>query len=765
MNNCLECEDNYIKEPDIPETTNCVMACNYMYYYTSFGKYKCTKENKCPEEIKLYIEDINKCTDDCNKEKIYKFKYSGKCLKNCPENTEPNENNICVDINFNICTKTGNEFTEKEEVDYDEIDSNAKTYAIDFSYTDKHVNHYYNNLYSILLYKDSFCIDDLSLNIPKVDFGKCYSKVLEKLNPPTTNNIIIALVEKFNKDRKSSTSYFFYHPITGVKIDVATMCKEEEVVVKESVLSQLNNSKVDLDSALFLAEQNIDIFNLSEAFYTDICFHFESPNGKDIPLKDRVLTYYPNVSLCDERCEIKGVNLTTMESICECKFNDLLSFGDNALVQNALGEITDLLSSSNIMVFKCYKDLFVKKYFMKNTGGFIFIGIIFSEAFISLLFFFIDMVKVFKYIYKLSEDYIQSINSKNKNSKKVKENDILVLNHIEVPPKKKGKKELEEKKNSKKKSKSSKKNRIEIISSNNKTNMTTIKSDAHLKSEYFEKSRKHLKIRKFSYNNGTENFEYDKDIKKVAQNTKPNKKTKKININMDMEEYLKPDLDDMDYDDAIKYDNRTFCLFYKERIQDRQLIINTFCNYQPLRPVTMKILIFLLNVDLYFVVNGLFYNEQYISDLFNSTKKETFFSFFERSIERFLYATIVAVIVESIIGCILIEEKKIKKTFIRERDNIVKLKYEIFKIIKSIKKRFIIFIIICFIIAIISWFYINCFNNVYPGIKSEWIKSSLVIIIIVQLLPVIIVFIEALLRTIGLKCKSEKIFELKKYLS
>ena len=34
-----------------------------------------------------------------------------------------------------------------------------------------------------------------------------------------------------------------------------------------------------------------------------------------------------------------------------------------------------------------------------------------------------------------------------------------------------------------------------------------------------------------------------------------------------------------------------------------------------------------------------------------------------------------------------------------------------------------------------------------------------------KILPVIIVFIEALLRTIGLKCKSEKIFELKKYLS
>ena len=461
-NNCLICDDNYIKQPDIPDTTNCVMTCNYMYYYTSYGLYKCTSENKCPDEAKFYIEELKKCTDDCRKEEIYKYKYSGKCLKNCPENTEPNEDNICIDTNINSCTKTESEFSEKETLDYDEIDSNAKIYAEDFSYTDKHVNHYYNNLYSILLYKNSYCIDDLSLDMPKVDFGNCYSKVLEKLDPPTKENIIIALVEKFNKDRKSSTTYFFYHPITGEKIDVATICKDEEVVVKESVLSQLNNSNVDLDYALFLADQNIDIFNLSDAFYTDICFYFESPNGKDIPLKDRVKTFYPNVTLCDEGCEIKGVNLTTMESICECKFSDLISFGENALVQNALGGITNLLSSSNIMVFKCYKDIFNKKYFIKNTGGYIFIGIASAEIIISILFFSIEMVKIFQHLYRLTEHFIRSVGQK-KNIKNNKKDNYLTIDSTEnAPPRK----VIENNKiDEKRKSRISKARKFKIISS------------------------------------------------------------------------------------------------------------------------------------------------------------------------------------------------------------------------------------------------------------------------------------------------------------
>ena len=38
------------------------------------------------------------------------------------------------------------------------------------------------------------------------------------------------------------------------------------------------------------------------------------------------------------------------------------------------------------------------------------------------------------------------------------------------------------------------------------------------------------------------------------------------NINIDIEEYLKTDLDDMDYDDAIRCDKRTFCKYFWEKM-------------------------------------------------------------------------------------------------------------------------------------------------------------------------------------------------------
>ena len=43
-----------------------------------------------------------------------------------------------------------------------------------------------------------------------------------------------------------------------------------------------------------------------------------------------------------------------------------------------------------------------------------------------------------------------------------------------------------------------------------------------------------------------------------------------------MEEYLKPDLDDMEFDNAIKLDKRTFCEYFSEKLKEKQIIMDTF---------------------------------------------------------------------------------------------------------------------------------------------------------------------------------------------
>ena len=825
-NNCILCDKSHIKRPETEGTTNCVTQCTNPYYYTHYGQYKCSNTSYCPKEFNLYIKELNKCTDDCNREE-YKLQYGGNCVKECPKNTNKNDdNNICIDI-IGSCIKTEKIINTEEILEKENVDLKAANYAKEFGYTQKHVSYFYDNSFSILIYKDPNCLEELSISTPKIDFGSCYTKISNNLNPPSNDSLVVALIEKTNEQKQSSIFYSFYHPITGEKIDASNICKDDGVMITESVLIQLNNSNVDMDSTLFLAQQNINIFNISDEFYTNICFNFESPNGKDVPLKDRILTYYPNITLCDDGCNVKGVNLDSMESICECKFNDIINseyFEGNAFVENTLGEVAELLASSNLMVLKCYKNVFSLDNMRNNIGGYIIILILFFQIISTLLYFCYFKDKMIRYLYSISQYFILSMIQNNIKSEKI-------INKIKEPPKRHIKiymesevdkrkenchhylrvqmrknlsnknnvtnvkknfttkrssteqqnSELKEKihqelstkiheellndTNVKRKKKLKRKNRIKNKPRNEdiKTNINSQKSECILYSSRKEKSSKFLlRSQNQMFNDRLEtnklSLDYNFNLKNINN-------LKNYCENIDFNEYLKTDVDDMDYDDAIKNDHRSFCNYFCDKLKERQIIMDTFFTKDILRPISIKVILLLLKIDLYFVVNGLFYNEEYISKLFYSNEEEKFFSFFPRSISRFIYTTLVGVIVGIIIGFLFVEEKRVKRIFIRDKEDSLELRYEISVICKTLKERYSVFISICIFISIISWYYICCFNSVYPNVKMEWIKSSIVIMIIMQILSIFSILLDSILRWLSFKFQSEKLYKLKQLLS
>ena len=75
----------------------------------------------------------------------------------------------------------------------------------------------------------------------------------------------------------------------------------------------------------YLSQQNIDVFNLSCDFYIDLCYYFDSPIKKDVALKDRIKLFFPNITLCENGCQIKGINATLMKAECVCKLNNLIN--------------------------------------------------------------------------------------------------------------------------------------------------------------------------------------------------------------------------------------------------------------------------------------------------------------------------------------------------------------------------------------------------------------------------------------------------------
>ena len=154
-----------------------------------------------------------------------------------------------------------------------------------------------------------------------------------------------------------------------------------------------------------------------------------------------------------------------------------------------------------------------------------------------------------------------------------------------------------------------------------------------------------------------------------------------------VEEYFETSPDEMEYDDAIKKDHRTFCQYFAENLKEKQIIANTFIANDPIKPRSIKIILFSLNIILYFVINGLFISEEYISELYYIDEEdENFFSFLPRSIERLIYTTIVSLVIGYLTGFFFLEEKKVKGIFKRDMENKTVLKENIKNLIKSLKK-------------------------------------------------------------------------------
>ena len=106
-----------------------------------------------------------------------------------------------------------------------------------------------------------------------------------------------------------------------------------------------------------------------------------------------------------------------------------------------------------------------------------------------------------------------------------------------------------------------------------------------------------------------------------------------------------------------------------------------------------------------------------------------------------------------------------KGIFIREKENIFNIKKEIVLLLNLIKIKFIFFIIFVYIILVSCLYYLLCFNSIYPNMQIEWIKSSIFIIFIRQILSVIQCILETSLRIISFRYESEKVFKISKLIN
>ena len=584
-----------------------------------------------------------------------------------------------------------------------------------------HVDFYRSSNFTITIYKTLDCLKELDMVSTIMDFGECYTKVQERYGF-LNQNLIILIADFFDDKKLTNSHFYFFNPKNGTELSIKDVCIEDKVTIEKSLSYY---PEINIDNARFFEEQNINIFNLTDIFYTDLCYYYESPNGKDIPLKQRILLFYPNVILCEDNCNNVGVNLTSMKAICNCKLKELIdeTKGASQLIGLNVGEILDVLS---INVLKCYNTLFQLKYFKNCYGGFILLSLICIQTLCVIFAWKKSIFHMRKIAYNLIGDY---------------SNLLLSKSEINSPTKK----------NEKKVNFLSMNDNMDLYNeSKNKTSKIILKSKKEELHNLFNKNFK--KRRKKGLKS-----------KKKKQNKISNISITQANNKIDLKEYLKTEMDELDYDELLIRENRSFCKIFIDKLVVTQMIFDLFYNSNWIIPKSIKMLFFLILIDLYLVVNALFYNEEYITNLYYSDKEEKFFSFVPRSLNRIIYTSVASSILDFLISLLFPTENKIKKIMIRKKNDIMLMKNKVFAALKNIINNYMILILISYILTIISWYYISCFNNVYPYLKIEWIKSSIFIVIIMQLISIIKSLLFAFLRYSSIKCKSEKIYRISCY--
>jgi len=728
---------------------------------------------------KKILPDSNECVDSCLNTS-YPFEYLGKCYDKCPKGTF-NNNYICYD--------------------HIELENNPWITAIEFkNYIKDSIYSYANsskvingsNFLAIISTSDEINPEEqLKNGISSFDLGNCTNVLKEYYGIPNEENLIILNMEIINKNESYNNNDKSFNlgkntqleifDITGRKLNL-TVCKEDIKIFK-----YIGDVKeLDINSAQFLSNQGIDVFNAADDFFNDICHQYEnSSENRDIILNDRRNDIYQNVSFCQYGCIYKGINYSLMAANCICDSIFLEKIYDDTVSEDtepiSFKDIKNIflanLFSFNFEVLRCHNLVFNKKIIVTNIGFYCLL----SMLFLQIIFFIIYMIKKLK----LLKHYLLKLNSHKSNDDENK-NSIYIIN-------KKGNKKIDSKNNNKKikstpppknKNKFKSKNKYKlnknknliinkskrnssksVIISNNsediniknpiifrknylkgKENLIRSKNDekykiikSNINSIYEMKSNKNEFFKK--YNSKSKCNEKELIGKKKDEFKFINKKKDKKKLFQDIY-----NLQDMDYEEAVIYDKRGYLRMYLGFLVDTQIILGTFCTDNHLDLFVIKLSFFIFTFQISFFLNALFYTDEYISNAYHNNGVLDFISGLPKSI----YSYIATLITTNLLRML----SNSKNELIRLIKGNIMFKTYLYLIhvkLAKLRKKLIIYFTLVFLLTLFFLYYVSAFCAVYKYSQKYWFFGCIESFGMDALVSILICFFLALFRFISIQ--------------
>ena len=748
---CIECNPQFEFRNDFPEDKKCYKKCSFNYYYDSDNNNVCTPNSDCPNDMKL-VESKKRCIDHCKNENIFKFEFEGKCFENCPEGTRNSfeDNSICELVPEETdekeeeteCNLKLNEFTLlNDTLTTEDLNNFTTIYAKKYGDSGSYITKLENEYFKIFIYNNIFCLQNVSRDAKLVDFGSNYINILNRYG---LSDPIVTIIS----DKKSNSSTFaLAHPDSGELLrDASDDLRRTEISVLEDIYTLLSYlGDIKRKYIIHMLKQGIDVFDPNNKFYTNLCFYYDSPNDKDIPMSDRPY-FFSDIPKCDTGCIYQGIDFKLAKFKCKCIYRSFSGEnpegdGDTQIRQSSNDAYPKKKNSPNIEVLKCLGDVFKGEYFKNCAGGIIMLIFSAVQIVCMTLYCIRGNSLIRKHTFSLFASFKNnsSVYTKNSANPPKKNNSKSYSKNNKTEIDKKDKKLLKSMNNNKSEKKNKKKNKpsnsskkvtldIKDMNENTQNKINKITEDKLVKLEF---------ANSIIANERIENEEMYNQI---------------------LQDLINPEFDENDFDDVINKDRRTFLQFFAEKSFKNQIFIKTFCIKHIFKPFALKMMLLVLIIEIYFVITALFYTESYLSDRFYSNEKESFLSFIPKRIYEIIITLIICGIIQYFCSYFFDNDDYLRRIFMNKIK--IELDLALVEFIKNIKRKFYILIAISLIITIFSFLYIACFNVVYPYIKSEWVKCSVFILIVMQIINTISTLLGTCCRYLSIKWNNLKLFRL-----
>ena len=213
--------------------------------------------------------------------------------------------------------------------------------------------------------------------------------------------------------------------------------------------------------------------------------------------------------------------------------------------------------------------------------------------------------------------------------------------------------------------------------------------------------------------------------------------------------YNDEELNNLNYENAIKYDKRTYFEYYCSLLKLKHLIFFTFISNIDYNIFTIKLTLFIFSFSLYFAVNAIFFEDDTMHKIYESQGNLNFFF----HLLHILYSTIISSIITIIVKSLALSNKSMLK--IKQIRNTNKSLKESVKLKRFLKFKFIIYFIICFIFLIFFWYFISAFCAVYNNTQSLLFQNTLVSFILSLCYPLALNLLPGIFRIPALRARNK----------